>query len=180
MATVLDWAGRSLRMLGVLAAGQVPSGQMAADALEAAIGPNNRGKGKPNAKNAATPTPATAMVRARRPHISLIGNHHLRQKRRPLRAMHIAIFAAALHDGTWKREFHNKQIRNIKPFHQLRRLMIKPGNGSSLQRAAHMCKPRCIATKHINRHPERPCVFGPHLDHMVLHLSHFAPHPQPV
>lgn len=38
MATVLDWVGRSLRMLGVLAAGQVPSGQKAADALEAANG----------------------------------------------------------------------------------------------------------------------------------------------
>lgn len=38
MATVLDWIGRSMRMLGVLAAGQVPSGQKAADALEAANG----------------------------------------------------------------------------------------------------------------------------------------------
>ena len=38
MTTVLDWIGRSLRMLGVLPAGRVPSGQMAADALSVANG----------------------------------------------------------------------------------------------------------------------------------------------
>lgn len=36
--TVLDWISRSLRMLGVLRRGQVPSGTLAADALEAANG----------------------------------------------------------------------------------------------------------------------------------------------
>lgn len=36
--TVLDWIGRSMRMLGVLQAGKVPSGQRAKDALDAANG----------------------------------------------------------------------------------------------------------------------------------------------
>lgn len=38
MTTVLDWIARSMRMLGVLTAGRVPDGKMAADALEAANG----------------------------------------------------------------------------------------------------------------------------------------------
>lgn len=38
MTTVLDWISRSMRMLGVLAAGQVPDGQRGQDALEVANG----------------------------------------------------------------------------------------------------------------------------------------------
>lgn len=36
--TVLDWVSRSMRMLGVIAAGQVPTGQRGQDALEVANG----------------------------------------------------------------------------------------------------------------------------------------------